>query len=109
MWRPPDSWFRGAAAQAAATPQCTNGELVAKYQATDAGMSHQFGRIILTNVSDHNCKIGGYGGICTNGDLVATYRATDAGMSHRFGRIVLTNVSARVPHGATASVVRRRR
>ncbi len=26
-------------------------------------MSHRFGRIILTNVSDHSCKIGGYGGL----------------------------------------------
>jgi hypothetical protein len=47
----------------ATTPQCTNGELVATYRAGDAGMSHRFGRIILTNVSDHTCKLGGYGGL----------------------------------------------
>ncbi len=52
-----------APAAQAAPLQCTNGELVATYRGSDAGMSHRYGRIILTNVSDHSCKIGGYGGV----------------------------------------------
>lgn len=51
-----------SAARTTALP-CTNAELAAHYRATDAGMSHEYGRIILANVSDHACKIGGYGGV----------------------------------------------
>jgi hypothetical protein len=46
-----------------AVAACTNAELVASYHRTDAGMSHQYGRIVLTNVSDHACSTGGYGGL----------------------------------------------
>jgi hypothetical protein len=52
-----------SATSATAAPQCTNGDLVATYRDTDAGMNHRFGRIVLTNVSDHACRTGGYGGV----------------------------------------------
>ena len=51
------------AADARAVGECTNAELVASYHATDAGMSHQYGKIVLKNVSDHACRTGGYGGL----------------------------------------------
>ena len=56
------------AAPAGAAPggvvvSCTNAELRASYHATDAGMSHRYGRIVLRNVSDHACRTGGYGGL----------------------------------------------
>src|SRR6478735_7947475 len=51
------------AADARAVAECTNAELVASYHATDAGMSHQYGRLVLKNVSDHACRTGGYGGV----------------------------------------------
>jgi hypothetical protein len=52
-----------ADAREAAAPQCVNADLHARYRATDAGMSHRYGRIILRNVSDHACRTGGYGGL----------------------------------------------
>ena len=52
-----------AVASAQGVGACTNAELVASYRATDAGMSHRFGRIVLKNVSDHACRTGGYGGV----------------------------------------------
>lgn len=51
------------ASPARAVAECTNAELVATYHATDAGMSHQYGKIVLKNVSDHACRTGGYGGL----------------------------------------------
>ncbi|GAA1796850.1 hypothetical protein GCM10009795_047870 [Nocardioides hankookensis] len=52
----------GGPAQAAA-PECTNAKLVASYRSTDGGMSHEYGRIVLRNVSDAACSIRGYGGL----------------------------------------------
>jgi hypothetical protein len=43
--------------------ECTNAELTASYHAGDAAMSHQYGRIVLRNTSDHACRTGGYGGL----------------------------------------------
>lgn len=42
---------------------CTNAELNASYHATDAGMGHRYGKLVLRNVSDHACRTGGYGGL----------------------------------------------
>jgi hypothetical protein len=42
---------------------CTNAELTASYHRTDAAMSHRYGRLVLTNTSDHACSTGGYGGL----------------------------------------------
>ncbi len=50
-------------AVATGAPECTNADLAASYHATDAAMSHRYGRIVLTNVSDHRCTTGGYGGL----------------------------------------------
>jgi hypothetical protein len=52
-----------ATAEGSAPPQCVNTDLHARYRATDAGMSHRYGRIVLRNVSDHSCRTGGYGGL----------------------------------------------
>jgi len=46
-----------------ATPECGNADLRAGFVATDAGMSHQFGRLSLTNVSGSACWVRGYGGL----------------------------------------------
>lgn len=45
------------------TPKCTNTDLKAGYRATDAGAGSRFGEITLTNVSDHACALGGFGGL----------------------------------------------
>lgn len=50
-------------ASAQGVPSCTNAELTASYHGGDAGMSHQYGRIVLRNVSGHACRTGGYGGL----------------------------------------------
>jgi hypothetical protein len=50
-------------AQATPTPECTNADLAASYRRGDAGMSHRYGRIVLRNVSQHACRIEGYGGL----------------------------------------------
>ncbi|MEI7055819.1 DUF4232 domain-containing protein [Nocardioides sp. CCNWLW239] len=45
------------------TPTCANTDLKAGYRATDAGAGSRFGEITLTNVSDHACSVGGFGGL----------------------------------------------
>lgn len=45
------------------TPKCTNDDLKAGYRATDAGAGSRFGEITLTNVADHACALGGFGGL----------------------------------------------
>src|ERR1700712_5436947 len=57
-----------AGAEAAATPQCTNANLAASSHHTDSGASHQFGQLVLKNVSQHRCRTGGYGGLSYVGD-----------------------------------------
>ena len=47
----------------AATPQCTNANLRATFHHTDSGAGHRFGRLVLTNVANHACHTGGYGGL----------------------------------------------
>jgi hypothetical protein len=44
-------------------PECTNADLTATYRGGDAATSHVYGRIVLTNTSDHACFTGGYGGL----------------------------------------------
>jgi hypothetical protein len=48
---------------AASVPACGNADLTATYRGGDAATSHVFGRIVLTNSSDHACRTGGYGGL----------------------------------------------
>ena len=52
-----------APAGAAPAPECTNTHLTASYRVTGGGMSHEYGRIVLRNVSDTACTIRGYGGL----------------------------------------------
>lgn len=46
-----------------AVPACTNADLAASFHHTDAGAGHRFGRLVLTNVSGHACRTGGFGGL----------------------------------------------
>ena len=57
-----------AGAEAAGPPQCTNANLAASFHHTDSGASHQFGQLVLKNVSQHRCRTGGYGGLSYVGD-----------------------------------------
>ena len=50
-------------ASGGAVPECANADLTASYRGGDAAMSHTYGRIVLTNTSDHACRTGGYGGL----------------------------------------------
>lgn len=52
-----------AAAADPVTPKCADADLKAGYRATDAGAGSRFGEITLTNVSDHACALGGFGGL----------------------------------------------
>ncbi|MEX0427300.1 DUF4232 domain-containing protein [Nocardioides sp. DS6] len=51
------------AAQASDTPACGNTDLKASYRYSDAGAGHRYGWIVLTNVSGHACRTGGFGGL----------------------------------------------
>lgn len=46
-----------------APPACGNADLKASYKATDAAMSHRYGKIVVKNISGHSCTIAGYGGV----------------------------------------------
>lgn len=50
-------------ASSAAVPGCKNGDLRARFRATDAGAGHAYGLVVLTNVSRHSCRTGGFGGL----------------------------------------------
>ena len=54
---------QAAATTTAAVPRCHSAELRARYRATDNGAGHRFGKIVLTNVSGHRCRTGGFGGL----------------------------------------------
>ena len=51
------------AASGSTVAECANADLTATYRGGDAAMSHTYGRIVLTNTSDHACRTGGYGGL----------------------------------------------
>lgn len=51
------------AAHAAATPECGNAQLTASYKDRDAGMSHRYGTLVLTNTSGSTCTLTGFGGL----------------------------------------------
>jgi hypothetical protein len=72
-----------AGAQAASTPQCTNANLHASFIHIDSATSHRFGRIRLTNVSNHACHTAGYGGVSYvgggNGTQIGRAADRDAG------------------------------
>jgi hypothetical protein len=78
-----------AAAHAATTktPECGSRDVKASYKATDAGMSHVFGKIRLRNVSDHACTVQGYGGLSFvgrgNGTQIGAPAARDSSPTPR--------------------------
>ncbi|GAA5144572.1 hypothetical protein GCM10023340_12470 [Nocardioides marinquilinus] len=47
----------------ARVPQCDNGDLRASYRPRGGAAGTEYGVIRLTNVSDHACRTGGYGGV----------------------------------------------
>ena len=51
------------AAGGATAAECSNAQLVASYHRTDAGTSHRYGRLVLTNTSHDTCRLRGYGGL----------------------------------------------
>lgn len=68
----PAAGTAGEAAVARAVPECRASDLTATYRGTDAGMSHVYGKIVLTNTSDEPCSIQGYGGLSYVGDRNGT-------------------------------------
>ena len=61
------------------TVQCTNADLAASYRAGGSATSHRYGWIRLRNVSDHDCRTGGFGGLSYvgNGDGTQIGAAAD--------------------------------
>ena len=53
----------GPAAADLDAPFCHNADLKASYKSTGAGAGHAYGRIRLTNTSDHPCVTRGFGGL----------------------------------------------
>lgn len=60
------------ATSAPAVPECRASDLTATYRAGDAGMSHVYGKVVLTNTSDEPCSVQGYGGLSYVGDRNGT-------------------------------------
>lgn len=52
-----------SASATAAVPACSNADVTASYHPTDAGMSHRYGRLVLTNTTAAACSVHGYGGL----------------------------------------------
>ncbi|WP_051276162.1 DUF4232 domain-containing protein [Marmoricola sp. URHB0036] len=95
----------------AATPQCTNANLHATFHHTDSGAGHRFGRLVLTNVSNHACHTGGYGGLSYvghgNGTQIGAAATRDAGTVRTLvlspGQRVVSEVSETVASNFSAS------
>ena len=70
-------------------------------------MSHRFGRIILTNVSDHACKIGGYGGVSYvgggNGTQIGAPADRDPGTIRAFMLAPGDRVKSKISEAAPTS------
>lgn len=58
----------GASSAASSVAACSNDDVTASYRVTDAGMSHVYGRLVLTNTIAGACSIHGYGGLSYVGD-----------------------------------------
>lgn len=52
-----------AAPSDSGTPECKNPDIKASFKALDNGAGHRFGQLVLTNVSGHPCRTGGFGGL----------------------------------------------
>jgi hypothetical protein len=95
----------------AATAQCTNANLHATFHHTDSGAGHRFGRLVLTNVSNHACHTGGYGGLSYvghgNGTQIGAAATRDAGTVRTVvlspGQRVVSEVSETVAGNFPAS------
>jgi uncharacterized protein DUF4232 len=83
-------------ATAKPAPECTNAHLKASYRGTDAGMSHQYGRIVLRNVSDTACTIRGYGGLSYVGGARGHQVGAAATRTHSAVRRILVRPGQRV-------------
>lgn len=44
-------------------PECTSADVALHYRHTGDGAGHRDGKIVLKNVSDHDCRTGGFGGL----------------------------------------------
>ena len=53
----------GSAAAAQAAPECTSADVAVHYRHTDDAAGHRYGKIVVTNVADHACRTGGFGGL----------------------------------------------
>jgi hypothetical protein len=95
----------------AATPQCTSANLHATFHHTDSGAGHRFGRLVLTNVSNHACHTGGYGGLSYvghgNGTQIGAAATRDPGTVRTIvlspGQRVISEVSETVAGNFSAS------
>jgi hypothetical protein len=96
----------GAASSAAAARpvRCTNAELVASYHRTDAATSHRFGRLVLTNTSDHACRTGGYGGLSYVGGGDGTQIGAPADREPGRARSIVVRPGERVVSRVSATV-----
>ncbi len=91
--------------------QCTNANLHATFHHTDSGAGHRFGRLVLTNVSNHACHTGGYGGLSYvghgNGTQIGAAATRDAGTVRTIvlspGQRVVSEVSETVAGNFSAS------
>ena len=88
---------------ARAVPECTNAELVASYHQAGAGMSHEYGRIVLTNESDHACSIRGYGGLSYVGGGDGTQVGAAADRDRSRVRTVVVHPGQKVASAVTAT------
>ncbi|MGY2700481.1 DUF4232 domain-containing protein [Nocardioides sp. HB32] len=84
-------------------PECTNAELVASYHQTGAGMSHEYGRIVLTNRSDHACTVRGYGGLSYVGGGDGTQIGAAADRAKSRVRTVVMHAGGKVVSAVTAT------
>lgn len=71
------------------TPKCTNADLKAGYRATDAGAGSRFGEITLTNVSDHPCSLGGFGGLSYVGGGDGTQVGAPAAREGKWRKVIM--------------------
>nr|WP_241248366.1 DUF4232 domain-containing protein [Nocardioides sp. KC13] len=71
------------------TPKCANTDLKAGYRPTEAGAGSRFGEITLTNVSDHACSLGGFGGLSYVGGGDGTQVGAPARREGSWRRIIM--------------------
>jgi hypothetical protein len=85
--------------------ECVSSDLHASYRATDAALSHRFGRIVLKNVSGHRCKTGGYGGLSYVGDGNGSQIGAPADRTPSTARTIVLQPGQRVWSAVSATIV----